>query len=118
VQRVMLCFAALCAVTGLGANLEGAERPKLSTAHGRQLFEVDGCYECHGHSGQGTDAAPRLAPDPMPLEVITHVPRNPPHGMPIYTVAVLSEADIADIYAYLSSIPKPKAVAEIPLLNP
>ena len=30
----------------------------------------------------------------------------------------LSDGDLADIYAYLQSIPKPPAVNSIPLLNP
>jgi mono/diheme cytochrome c family protein len=37
--------------------------------------------------------------------------------MPPYREAVLSDADLADIYAYLQSIPQPKEVKDIPLLQ-
>jgi mono/diheme cytochrome c family protein len=37
--------------------------------------------------------------------------------MPPYTEKVLSNDDLADIYAYLQSIPKPADYKSIPLLN-
>jgi len=37
--------------------------------------------------------------------------------MPIYTAVVMPDADVADIYAYLLSIPKGKSAAEIPMLK-
>jgi mono/diheme cytochrome c family protein len=37
--------------------------------------------------------------------------------MPPYTEKVLSDAQVADIHAYLASIPRGKAPADIPLLS-
>ncbi len=37
--------------------------------------------------------------------------------MPVYTAVVMPDADVADIYAYLLSIPKGKTAAEIPMLK-
>ncbi len=37
--------------------------------------------------------------------------------MPIYTSQVLTEGDLADIYAYLKSVPQPVPAAHIPLLR-
>ena len=37
--------------------------------------------------------------------------------MPAFTEKVLSDAELTDIYAYLQSVPAPKAVKDIPLLN-
>jgi hypothetical protein len=37
--------------------------------------------------------------------------------MPPYREAVLPEADLADVYAYLQSIPQPPAVDSLPLLR-
>ena len=37
--------------------------------------------------------------------------------MPPYTEAVLSNEELADIHAYLESIPKPADYKSIPLLN-
>ena len=116
-HRTMFCAAAL-ALSGLGLSVATAQRAALSpaAARGRQVFIADGCPQCHGVSGQGS-VGPRLAPDPLPLEFLTRQLRNPMGVMPVYTAAMMSEAQIADIYAYLSSVPKAKSVAEIPLLN-
>jgi hypothetical protein len=37
--------------------------------------------------------------------------------MPAFTDKVVSDQDVADIYAYLKTIPAPKPVKEIPLLD-
>jgi mono/diheme cytochrome c family protein len=37
--------------------------------------------------------------------------------MPAFSEKVLSNSELADIYAYLKSIPEPKAVKDIPLLD-
>jgi hypothetical protein len=37
--------------------------------------------------------------------------------MPSFSVKILSDATLADIYAYLSSIPAGKPGSQIPLLN-
>jgi cytochrome c553 len=117
-QRIILCVALLCVAIGLGANVASAKKVTQSAAaaRGRHLYIVDGCYECHGYSGQGS-VGPRLAPNVFPIEVLTRQLRQPINVMPVYSAAVLSDADIADICAYLASIPQPKAMTEIPLLN-
>jgi mono/diheme cytochrome c family protein len=38
--------------------------------------------------------------------------------MPPFSEKILSDGDLADIYAYLQSIPPPPDVASIPLLMP
>ena len=38
--------------------------------------------------------------------------------MPPYTAAVLSNQDLADIYAFLAARPQPPALSSIPLLAP
>ncbi len=79
----------------------------------------DGCWQCHGTVGQGGDHRPaRLAPDPMPLEAFAAFVRTTNRAMPPYREAVLSNEDLADIYAYLQSIPKPPDYKTIPLLKP
>jgi len=41
----------------------------------------------------------------MPYEAFAALIRHPPNVMPPYTVAVLSDHDLGDIYAYLLTIP-------------
>jgi ubiquinol-cytochrome c reductase cytochrome c subunit len=88
--------------------------------NGKKLFLKYGCYECHGTVGQGAQAnplAPKLAPRPLPLPALIAYVRKPSGGMPPYVSKVVSNADLADIRAYLASIPEPPAVKSIPLLN-
>ena len=84
---------------------------------GKRLFIKDGCYQCHGYQGQGGVAGARLAPRPIVLVALIAYVRHPTGQMPPYTSKVLSDAELADIYAYLSSIPAPPPVKSIPLLN-
>jgi mono/diheme cytochrome c family protein len=116
-RRVILCAMALFVVIRLSAGAP-AQHGTLSpsAAHGRQLYIATGCYECHGYSGQGS-AGPRLAPNPLPLDIFSRQLRNPRAVMPIYTRAILSDSDLADVYAYLNSVPAAKPVAQIPLLK-
>jgi len=85
--------------------------------NGRRLFTKYGCYECHGTQGQGTTAGARLAPKPIALAALISYVRAPKGQMPPYTAKVVSDAELADIRAYLASIPDPPPAKNIPLLN-
>jgi len=86
--------------------------------NGKRLFMNSGCWECHDREGQGgAGTGPRLAPNPISFEAFVHQCRQPIDEMPPYTGKILSDEGLADIYAYLSSIPKPRAAASIPLLQ-
>jgi mono/diheme cytochrome c family protein len=86
--------------------------------NGKKLFVNVGCYECHDREGQGgAGTGPRLAPNPVPFSAFVHQLRQPASQMPPYTEKVLSNAQVADIYAFLQSIPKPPAASTIPLLQ-
>ena len=81
------------------------------------VYASQGCWQCHGTTGETGGPGPRLAPNPLPIEAVTKQLRTPSARMPVYTAAVLSDHDIADLYAYLQSAKPAKAVADIPLLN-
>ncbi len=87
-----------------------------SIARGKKLFVSYGCYECHGRAAQG-GVGPRLGPDPLPLSFIEKYVRHPTASMPPYTEKTVSDRDLADIYAYLKSLPEPPKAKDIPLLN-
>jgi ubiquinol-cytochrome c reductase cytochrome c subunit len=82
---------------------------------GKRLFFRNGCYECHGTMGQG-GTGPRLAPRPLAASALTAYIRKPGPGMPPYSAKVMSDAEVADVRAYLATIPGP--LKEIPLLKP
>ena len=64
-----------------------------------------------------TSGGKRLAPDPMPWEAFAVFVRSSNRSMPPFSDKILSDNDLADIYAYLQSIPKPPDVNSIPLLR-
>jgi ubiquinol-cytochrome c reductase cytochrome c subunit len=89
-----------------------ADAPAGNAENGKRLFLKDGCYQCHGREGQGSNmSGPRIAPNPVPLEVILSYVRKPTGEMPPYTAKVISDQELADIYAYLQSRPRPPAKA-------
>jgi ubiquinol-cytochrome c reductase cytochrome c subunit len=108
---------AAAAATALLSTLAPVSAGAASAEHGKAVFIQKGCWQCHGTQGQGAVTGPRLAPDPIPLEAIDNFIRNSTGPMPPYRREILSDADLADIYAYLQSIPKPPDVKDVPLLN-
>ena len=77
------------------------------------------CWQCHGREAQGGGAAgPRLAGRVSPWPAFSRYVRRPTEEMIPYTAKVLPDAELADIYAWLRSIPAPPPVASIPQLAP
>jgi ubiquinol-cytochrome c reductase cytochrome c subunit len=83
---------------------------------GKKLFVADGCYQCHGYEAQGSSATgPRLGPRPIAFTAFSRYVRQPTGQMPPYTAKVVSDADLANIYAFIQSRPEP--AKDIPLLK-
>ena len=118
-HRLIVCFAALGLTAGLGSAAFAQQPAKLPPAaeHGKRLWASIGCYQCHGYQGQGSASGPKLAPQPLPFDAFANQLRKPRDRMPVYTAKVVPESDLNDLYAYMQTIPKAKAVADIPLLN-
>ncbi len=104
----------------VAAGLVIASLPVFSQSaeKGQASFVRNGCWQCHGFVGQGGAAGPKLAPDPKPLEFMAVFVRHSNGPMPPYTEQVLSKDDLADIHAYLKSVPPGPDYKTIPLLNP
>ena len=112
----MRCRSIL-ALAVLSLLLPGAVAAEPSAVNGRVLFVKVGCYLCHGYQGQGGAAGPRIAPDPLPDDGLLAFVRTTSGEMPPYSEKILSDKDLADVYAYLQSVPRPPAVADLPLLK-
>lgn len=118
-------FAAsvLAAAAMLGAAVAGAQAqdaPAGDAAKGKAVFLKEACFTCHGRSGQGgayNGPAPMLAHTALPLEAFRAQIRNPVNDMPAYSDAVVSDKDIADMYAFVKSLPGPGSAKDIPILN-
>ncbi len=105
-------------LAALAAGLLGCGGALAASAEkGKSAFIQNGCWQCHGFQGQGTTAGPKLAPDPIASEAFTAFVRGSNRAMPPYQEAVLSNDALADIYAYLQSVPKPADYKSIPLLR-
>jgi len=105
----------LVAVFATGV-LGSAAASAASAENGKTAFLKHGCWQCHGYVGQG-GVGPKLAPDPIPFETLSTYVRTANRNMPPFHEEILSNDDLADIYAYLQSIPKGSDAKNIPLLS-
>jgi len=86
--------------------------------NGKKLFTSVGCYQCHGREAQGSTATgPRLGPRPIAFAALSKYVRAPTGQMPPYTSKVISDAELADIYAFLQARPQPPALESLQLLK-
>lgn len=89
-----------------------------NSQNGQHLYNSFGCYECHGYQGQGSaqTGGSRIGPPQIPYSGFVAYIRQPTGQMPPYTSKAVSDAQLADIYAFLQS--RPKATSKsIPQLN-
>jgi mono/diheme cytochrome c family protein len=87
-----------------------------NVANGKRLYASNRCWMCHNNEAQGGNG-PRLSATNLPLEAVIAYIRHPKGQMPPYLPKIVSDAEVADIYAYLQSLPKPPSAKSIPLLN-
>ena len=107
----------IVAIPSLNLTLLG-QTHSGNAANGRKLFEDYGCYQCHGREAQGgLGTGPRLGPKPIPFVAVQKYVRQPTGQMPPYTAKVVSDKDVADIYAFLQSVKPPPPPKDIPLLS-
>ena len=85
---------------------------------GAGLYYAYGCYSCHANEAQGGMHGPRLGPDPITHARFAWYVRHPTRTMPPYSPVVVSDQDIADIYAFVEAQPEPPPLSSIPLLAP
>ena len=107
-------------VHNAGAQSAGGQpaAPSGDAKAGQQTFLADGCWECHGTVAQGgVITGPRLAHTALPYAAVLQQLRVPQNAMPPYEASVVSDADVANIYAWLESLPVAQSAANIPLLN-
>ena len=108
----------LVSVSVAAQESKPADAPAGNAESGKRIFAKNGCYECHGREGQGSNmTGPRIAPDPVPFDVLARYVRKPTGEMPPYTAKVVSDQELADIYAFLQSRPHPVAAKNNPLLK-
>lgn len=108
--------------TEAAANAEAADTAAAAdAARGKTLFAAYRCYACHGYTGE-TGPGPRLNPPRLDRAQFIAYVRNPGTRyrndgnvggvMPPYAADDVSDQDLADVYAYLASLPSYSPPAE------
>lgn len=111
-RRLLILTALLAAPTLF------AQAPASGNADaGKKVFERMLCSACHGHEGQGGSSGPRIGVKPPALPALIAYVRRPAGNMPPFSAKVISDQELADIHAYLTSRPAPPPLKDIPLLN-
>jgi mono/diheme cytochrome c family protein len=85
--------------------------------NGKKLFASKGCWECHGYAGQGSRDGAKLAATVLNEQAFMRYVRKPTGAMPAFVDKILPDSELRDIYAYVKTLPAPKAVKDVPLLN-
>ncbi len=117
---VRLSVASLLIAFGVSVAGQGAALADGDAQKGKVAFIRNGCWQCHDYNGQGSVATSNgkvIARTQLPLDAFISFVHTTNGAMPPFRLQVLSDADLTDIYAYLQSLPEPKAAKDIPLLN-
>jgi mono/diheme cytochrome c family protein len=93
-----------------------AAAPPGNIERGGVLYKKVGCYQCHANEAQGGLSGPRIGPNLVPYPRFSQYTRRPTGEMPPYTPKVLSDQELADIYAWVNARPRPPAVNTLPQL--
>jgi mono/diheme cytochrome c family protein len=104
---------------GFASLARAQDVPAGDAANGKRLYLAT-CFACHGRSGQGgamNGPAPILAKTAMPFDGFKGQLRQPVSDMPTYSEAVMSDQQIADIFAFLGTLPGPLPVKDMAIFN-
>jgi mono/diheme cytochrome c family protein len=86
--------------------------PPADPQNGKAVFEKLGCFRCHGSAGEGMSqpsstgkdsGPPKIASTPLSLQDFVHTVRQPKGQMPPFGPKQVSDAELADVYAFLQS---------------
>lgn len=95
-----------------------AAAPAGNADKGKAFFRKAGCYQCHSEQAQGGAQGPRLGPNPIAFRTFARYLRAPTGEMPPYSVKVMSDQEVADVYAFLRALPPAPPLSSLPLLQP
>jgi mono/diheme cytochrome c family protein len=107
----LLCFTAAVLMIMCLTNAQRAaaqndhkdQAPAGNPGNGKKLYDTNNCNLCHGVTGEGGGTGPQIAPDPIEFPKFIGQLRHPADQMPSYDEKMVSDAEVADIYAFLKS---------------
>jgi len=82
-------------------------------ARGMTVWAQKNCKSCHGTMGEGRYAGPR-AGDGFTAEQWINQVRNPRSMMPAFRPDQVSDQEVADMNAYMQTLPKPASFTPVP----
>ena len=115
-------FFRLFLVSATASAIASAQTPAPSALtgnaeNGKKLYVTYACWSCHGSNGRAGGAGPAITPTTRSGEDLIKYVRKPRGAMPPYTSKSISDRELADIAAFLRTIPKDPDLKTIPLLN-
>jgi mono/diheme cytochrome c family protein len=117
--RPLPTLAATLIALGCGSTLSQIATTG-DAAKGKQEYLEHDCYACHGRVGEGGSfmySAPPLAGLNMPAVALQGFLRAAPNDMPSFAPTTLTNDDIANIAAFLRSLPGRSDPKDFALLN-
>ena len=116
-MKKILLSALLWFVVAGHLSVARTDEDQPPAERGEKTYMRVGCYQCHGTDGQGNDAGPALTPNTLPVVAMASFIRFNAGQMPVYPEEVLSDREIADIVAYLNTVPPPPSADSIEILK-
>ena len=108
-RRAWYSVAVILIMLGMVTSVASADAG--NAARGQHLWQdVKLCKNCHGLNGEGVYAAPRAGDGKSVDDWITQV-RTPRANMPMFNDVQVSDQEIADMWTYIQTQPKPASFA-------
>lgn len=106
IRKLFVVIAALVVMVSLTTSAAFAQDPD----NGKVAWEeqVWQCQQCHGANGEGLWVRPLSNSESTAQEWIEQV-RNPRRFMPAFSEAQVTDEQIIDMHAYVTSLPEPAA---------
>ena len=103
-RKIGVVVLTLIMLMGLTTSLAFAQDPE----NGKVLWEetIWQCMACHGENGEGVWGKPLAGDEESAENWITQV-RSPQNRMPIFSASLVSDDQIRDMHAYITSLDKP-----------
>jgi len=101
-RKLFSLVTGVLVLTALTTSVAFAQDPD----NGKVLWEEEvwQCSACHGPAGEGMWAGPRAGDESTAQEWIDQV-RNPRRNMPGFSADQVSDEQIIDMHAYITSLP-------------
>ena len=113
---LILATLMISVFVGVSAAQAPDAAPRGDAENGKEIFASYGCYSCHGYAAHGGPGG-KIGPPSSSFTGFARYVRQPAGVMPLYTSRVVTDQELADIYAFLETIPEPVPAERIPLLN-